>query len=128
LHNDPSQDSTEHQINEPQVTVSLQDIIRPLYVSRFWINLFAYCLIFYSSLITITGVGVLVAWLPIWIGILLLMISRSLKTAFEEDNEEALQLSLSRFKTLFTILGVFSLILIVVSLYLLKYAFDKSLF
>ncbi|NOY16515.1 MAG: DUF5362 domain-containing protein [Gammaproteobacteria bacterium] len=103
-------------------------IALPLYESRLWIRLFAICLIFYGTLITITGIGILVAWVPIWIGILLLQASRTIKTAYEKNDEPALMRSLARLKTIFTILGLSSVVLIVSSLYLVNYAFDKSLF
>ena len=108
--------------------MSASDLVRPLYDSLLWIRLFAACLIFYGALITVTGVGVLVAWVPMWIGVLLLMVSRSVKTACEKDDEQALVLSLVRLKTIFTILGLFSVALIIGSIYLVSYAIEKSLF
>jgi len=103
-------------------------IAQPLYESRLWIRLFAACLIFYGALITVTGVGILVAWVPIWIGILLLLASRTIKTAYEKNDEQALMQSLARLKTIFTILGLSSVVLIISSIYLVNYAIDKSLF
>ncbi len=102
-------------------------IALPLYESRLWIRLFAACLIFYGALITVTGVGVLVAWLPMWIGILLLLVSNTIKTAYEKNDEQALMRSLTRLKTIFTILGLSSIVLIISSIYLVNYAFDKAL-
>ena len=109
-------------------SLATSKIALPLYESRLWIRLFAACLIFYGALITVTGVGVLVAWVPMWIGILLLLVSRTIKTAYEKNDEHALMLSLSRLKTFLTILGLSSVVLIISSIYLVKYAFDKSLF
>lgn len=103
-------------------------IVQPLYDSLLWIRLFAVCLIFYGGLITVTGVGVLIAWIPMWIGVLLLLAGRTIKTSHEKDDVQALLLSLSRLKTIFTILGVSSVMLIAGSIYLVLYAFDKSLF
>ncbi|MFW2438960.1 MAG: DUF5362 family protein [Arenicellales bacterium] len=102
-------------------------IVLPLYESRLWIHLFAGCLIIYGSLITVTGVGILIAWVPIWIGILLLLFSRTIKTAYNKNNEQALMHSLSRLKTIFTILGLSSIVLIICTIYLINYAFDRSL-
>ena len=91
-------------------------------------RLFAACLIFYGTLITVTGIGVLVAWLPIWIGVILILTSKSIATAYNEENEHAFILSISRFKTIFFALGLSSVALIIASIYLVKYAIDKSLF
>jgi len=103
-------------------------IVQPLYDSLLWIRLFAACLIFYGGLITVTGVGILVAWIPMWIGILLLLATKSIKHAYEEESTQALLLSLTRLKTIFTILGLTSAMLITGSIYLVVYAIDNSLF
>jgi len=108
--------------------VPTNKIVLPLYESRLWIRLFAACLIFYGALFTVTGVGILVAWVPMWIGVLLLLASRTIKIAYENNDEQALMRSLARLKTIFTILGLSSVVLIVGSIYLVNYAFDKSLF
>lgn len=91
-------------------------------------RLFAACLIFYGALITVTGIGVLVAWLPVWIGVILLLASKSIATAYNEENEQAFILSISRFKIIFITLGLSSVALIIASFYLVKYAIEKSLF
>lgn len=109
-------------------TMSASELARPLYESLLWIRLFAACLIFYGALITVTGVGVLVAWVPMWIGMLLLIVSRVVKTAYKKNDERALVRSLVHLKTIFTILGLLSVALIIGSLYLVNYAFEKSLF
>ena len=91
-------------------------------------RLFAFCLIFFGALTTVTGIGVLIAWLPMWIGVILLLASKSIATAYNEENEQAFILSISRFKTIFVALGLSSVALIIGSIYLVKYAVDKSLF
>lgn len=126
-----SEDSTtmlSHINTEVGRSMPANKIVLPLYESRLWIRLFAACLIFYGALITVTGVGILVAWVPVWIGILLLLVSRTIKTAYEKNDEQALIRSLARLKTIFTILGLSSVVLIISSIYLVNYAFEKSLF
>ena len=103
-------------------------LIYPLQQSRFWIQLFAGCLIFYGALLTVTGLGILVAWLPMWIGVLLFMASKSIQRAYKENDTNALISTITRFKTVFTILGLASVMLISITLYLVKYAVDNSLF
>ena len=102
--------------------------VEPLYQSRFWIRLFAGCLVFYGALLTVTGIGVLVAWIPMWIGVLLLLANKAIVTAYKKNDERALLQVTSRLKTIFSILGFASVALIVSSIYLLKYALDKSYF
>jgi hypothetical protein len=105
----------------------LARIIQPLQQSRFWIQLFAGCLVFYGALMTVTGLGILVAWLPIWTGVLLFMATRLINRAYLDRDANALVKAMQRFQTLFTILGLSSVMLISMTLYLLKYAIDHSL-
>ena len=108
--------------------VQINTLITPLYQSLFWIRLFAACLIFYGALITVTGIGVLVAWVPMWIGMLLLLTAKAITQAYIDNNEQAFNLTLNRLKTIFTILGLSSVALIIATFYFLKYALEKSLF
>lgn len=109
-------------------SIQISTMIYPLYQSLFWMRLFAACLIFYGALITVTGIGVLFAWVPMWIGVLLLLAAKTISQAYTNNDEQALNLTLSRLKTIFTILGLSSVALIVATFYFLKYAFEKSLF
>jgi hypothetical protein len=102
--------------------------VEPLYQSRLWIRLFAICLIFYGALITITGIGVLVAWLPMCIGVLLLLANKTMITAYKNNDEQALMQFTARLKTIFSILGFACVLLIISSIYFMKYALENSLF
>ncbi|MEA1890611.1 MAG: DUF5362 family protein [Pseudomonadota bacterium] len=128
LQNEDNTTSPSHIRTAEGKPVAASEIVLPLYECRLWIRLFAFCLIFYGALITVTGVGVLVAWMPIWVGMLLLLISKTVKTAYDKNDEQALMLSLSRLKTIFTILGLSSVALIIGSIYLVNYAIGNSLF
>ena len=125
-------ESADAQESQPLSTqtqsLDIRRLVYPLYQSLLWIRLFAACLIFYGALITVTGVGVLVAWLPMWIGVILLLASKSIATAYKENDEHAFMHSISRLKTIFITLGLSSIALIIASIYLIKYAIDKSLF
>ena len=112
------------QIEPPQIS----GLIFPLYQSLFWVRLFATCLVFYGALITVTGIGVLFAWVPIWIGMLLLLAAKAISLAYKENDQQAFMQFMSRLKTIFTLLGLSSVALIIATIYLLKYAIDKSLF
>lgn len=128
LNNDPLPDQEPRLQSTQAQSLDIKKLVFPLYQSLLWMRLFAACLIFYGALITVTGIGVLVAWLPMWIGVILLLASKSIATAYNEENEQAFILSISRFKTIFVALGLSSVALIIASIYLVKYAIDKSLF
>jgi len=86
--------------------------IAPLYKGRHWIWLVGILLIINGSLITITGIGVLVAWLPIWLGVLLLKVAQAASIAWRFGDPQMLDLSLRRLKMTFTIMGVTTLLLL----------------
>ena len=127
----PSDTSSEESDNPDAVkneTLLISKIVLPLYQSLFWIRLFSACLIVYGALITVTGIGVLVAWIPMWIGILLLLMAKTVSQAYHKNDERAFKLSLDRLKSVFTVLGLASIGLIIATIYFLKYAIEKSLF
>ena len=124
--NSPSESTTES--SDATTSSLVLRLANPLYQSRFWINLFAACLIVYGALVTVTGIGILVAWIPMWIGVLLILAGKSSAIAYKQRDEAALLRSLNRLKTIFTILGLTSVMLIVASVYLIKYAIEHSLF
>lgn len=70
----------------------------------------------------------LIAWLPMWIGVILFLASKSIATAYNENDEEAFVQTISRLKTIFITLGLSSVALIIASIFLIKYAVDNSLF
>ena len=127
MSNDHNTEDTVSTSNDEQISALVSSLTSPLYHSRFWINLFAACLIIYGALITVTGIGVLVAWIPLWIGVLLILTTKSIKAAHTGRDEKALLKSLNRLKTIFTILGIASVMLIVATVYLVKYALENSL-
>jgi hypothetical protein len=127
LSNDHNTEDSVSKSNDEQISALVSRLTDPLYHSRFWINLFAACLIVYGALITVTGIGVLVAWIPLWIGVLLILTTKSIKAAYTGRDEKALLKSLNRLKSIFTILGLASVMLIVATVYLVKYALVHSL-
>jgi hypothetical protein len=127
LHNDSLPDQESQLQSRQTQSPDIQRLVYPLYQSLIWIRLFAVCLVFYGALITVTGIGVLVAWIPMWIGVILLLTSKSISTAYKKNSEQAFIQTISRLRTIFLTLGLTSVALIVASIYLLKYAIDKSL-
>jgi len=53
-----------------------------------------------------TIIGILIAWLPIWLGVLLFQASQSVDRAYAQGNEELLHESLGKLKTFFVVYGV----------------------
>lgn len=128
LHNEQLPDHESPPQGTPTQKVDISGLVLPLYQSLFWMRLFAVCLIVYGALITVTGVGVLVAWLPMWIGVILLLTGKSITVAYKGNNEQAFVQSISRLKTIFITLGISSVALVIASIYLIMYAIEQSLF
>ena len=62
--------------------------------------------IIYGVLMAITIFGIIVAWLPIWIGVLLMQAGNAAKDSQMLDNPELLVDMMKKLKTYFVITGV----------------------
>jgi hypothetical protein len=77
----------------------------------------------------LTIFGILIAWLPIWTGILLFQSANALAEAYEAKNQSAPLRSLSKLKTYFIIMGVLTLIgIIIAALFLFGFLGSGLLF
>ena len=102
----------------PNITV--RRISEPLYQARGWMKLLGILAIIYGVFMVITIWGILICWLPIWMGMLLLGSSKLVELAYQSNNEADLIEAQQKLKTFFTIQGVLALIgLIVIALSLI---------
>lgn len=96
---------------EPTETNDLiRALSQPLYQSRGWMKLIGVMMILYGTLVALTVIGIIFAWLPIWLGILLFQAASSAEDAHLTSNVEELLATQKRLKTYFTITGVITLI------------------
>ncbi|MCS2608807.1 DUF5362 domain-containing protein [Halomonas dongshanensis] len=93
-----------------QLNESLRGIIEPLYRAKFWIQLNGIMLILAGILIAISIVGILIAWLPIWVGVVLMQAAKSIDKVYHSGDEREMRFALSKIKTYFTIFGVMILL------------------
>lgn len=93
--------------------MDIQLLSEPLYRAKGWMKLVAVMMIIYGVLTALTIVGILIAWLPIWMGVLLFQSAGQVEIAFNASDEGALLTSLGKLKTYFTIMGILTLIGIV---------------
>lgn len=82
----------------------------PLYQSKGWMKLIGVMMILYGAMVALSIVGIIIAWLPIWLGILLFQAASAAEEAQINDNADELLMALKRLKTYFTIMGVLTLI------------------
>jgi uncharacterized membrane protein len=106
------QESYEAPIANPEI----QELSYPLYESRTWIKVWAYLSIVGGALQAITLVGIIFAWLPIWMGILLLKVVKAVETAQATGDKFAFLESQTALKTFFTIMGIITVIGIIAAL------------
>jgi len=93
---------------------AVKELSQPLVDAKFWMKLSGVMAIIYGVLTAITIVGLIVAWLPIWLGILMFQSASAAERAQASGDKQALLHSLRKIKTYFVILGILTLIGLVV--------------
>ena len=94
--------------------MDVKTLSAPLYSAKFWMKLVAVMSIIYGVLTALSIVGIIIAWLPIWIGVLLFQCAGQVERAYLADDAQALQNSLAKLQTYFTIVGILTLIGLVI--------------
>ena len=94
---------------------TVRRIIKPIDAARGWMKLLGVLSIIYGVLLAITILGLIIAWLPIWLGVLLWQGADKAEKAEVSGNETDAVESLSKIKTIFTIYGVLALIGLAIS-------------
>jgi hypothetical protein len=82
---------------------------------RGWIKFLAIVWIVSGGIYALTIVGMVIAWIPIWLGIVLLRLSNNCKE-IAEGGFESLGNMFSSLKTFFLLTGIFTIITIVLSI------------
>ena len=95
--------------------MELKDVARPLYEAKGWMRLLGVVMILVGALYAITIVGLLVAWLPIWLGVLLLHASSRIEDAYEGGGAVSFMESLAKLKLFFIVLGVAVLVSLILT-------------
>jgi hypothetical protein len=95
--------------------MSTRAISESLYRVKGWITLAGVMSIIQGVFSAISLVGILVAWLPIWIGVILLKTSKALAQAHEQEDEAALNEALGRLALYFKIYGILMVVGLVVA-------------
>jgi len=94
----------------------VREISAPLFAAKGWMKFLGVLMIVYGVLMAITVVGIIICWLPIWIGVLLLQTATAMESTQASGSKMELHGALSKLKTYFTIYGVLALIGIIVSI------------
>ena len=89
---------------------AVKEISLPLFNAKFWMKLMGVFMIIYGVLVALTIIGILIAWLPIWIGVLLFQSANAIDAAYTQGDQEAAVRAMDKLKVYFIINGVLLLI------------------
>jgi hypothetical protein len=93
----------------------LKDLAAPLFKAQRWIKLFGWMMIGNGVLTIFSGWGILICWLPIWMGVLLLKTSKAMDLAGRNGDRTQFILAQQKLKTFFTVNGILMLVGIVLT-------------
>jgi hypothetical protein len=98
------------------------EVSKPIFDARNWMKFIGILAIISGVTAIFSLVGILICWLPIWMGILLFQSGSRIEKAFEEGSKDDLVDSLLRLKKYFVITGVISLISIAFAFIMVMFA------
>ncbi|MFH1844151.1 MAG: DUF5362 family protein [bacterium] len=91
----------------------VRELSAPLFAVKGWMRLLGVLSII-GGIITVFSLwGIVICWIPIWIGVLLLKAASAIELAQLNGDRDQLTQCLQQFRTYFTLQGVLSLIYIV---------------
>ena len=91
--------------NRPE---SISDLAMPLAIGKGWIKFLAITQIVFASLYVLVsfGLGLIVAWLPIWLSIVLLQAAEAIERAQVQNDAAALKMALGKLRLYFMIQAI----------------------
>jgi hypothetical protein len=88
----------------------VKELSIPLAKAKGWMKLLGVLFIIYGVILAITVVGLIICWLPIWMGILLFKSASAAEVALAAGDKRELHTALEKIKMYFTIQGILALI------------------
>jgi len=88
----------------------VREVSAPLFEAKGWMKFLGVLMILYGVLMIMTIVGIVICWLPIWLGVCLIRAAGSTELAQTGGDKIQLMMAMSRLRTFFTIQGVLALI------------------
>lgn len=104
-----------------QEEMMVRELMQPLKNATGWIKFLGVVLIVYGIIMAISIVGLLIAWLPIWLGVLLMRAAKNTNMAYYQGNKAAVLAALGNVGSFFTVYGVVALIGIIFSVILIVF-------
>lgn len=94
----------------------VREVSLPLFSSKGWIKFLGILMIIYGVIAAMTIVGIIFAWLPIWLGVLLNQTANRIEQAHYSGDSVAMIKAQNSLSTYFTIYGVIALLGIVAAI------------
>jgi hypothetical protein len=94
----------------------VKELSAPLYEVKGWLKFLGVLSIVYGVLMVLTIWGIIICWLPIWMGVILLKAGTSVEVAHESGDKAQLLTSLGKIKTYFTVAGIAAIVALAVSI------------
>lgn len=92
---------------------AVRTIMAPLVEGKFWMKLLGVLMILSGALQAITIVGLLWAWLPIWLGVLLFQSCGEAERAMSSEDTDGARRATDKLRLFFMIQGILVLIMLV---------------
>jgi len=100
----------------PQEKTMVQELSMPIFQARGWLKFLGVLSIISGVGTALSIVGIIFAWLPIWMGVLMFQAGSSIESAGQFGDKFAFLRSLGGLKTYFVLQGVLTLLGIVLML------------
>ena len=85
-------------------------VIAPLYACKGWLKFLGVLSILSGVLNVLTIIGIIIAWLPIWMGVLLFQAANRIESAHDSESQGVFIEGCNKLKTYFIIMGVLAVI------------------
>jgi hypothetical protein len=92
---------------------AVEEILGPIVDGKFWMKLLGVLMIISGVLQALTIIGIIVAWLPIWLGVLLFQSAGAAEQAIISNDPARARYACDRLRLFFMIQGVLVLIALV---------------
>jgi hypothetical protein len=93
-------------LGQASAPASVQDLSQPLASGKGWMKFVGIMFIIQGAITALSIVGIIIAWLPIWIGVLVMQSAGAIERAQLSGDAAALKEALAKLRTYFIIQGV----------------------
>ncbi len=100
----------------PRKVMIVRDVCLPLSTMTGWLRWLGIAFIAQGMLSALTVLGLLVAWLPIWAGVLMVKASGSLRKAHESEDETVIELAFTKLRSCVLVQGMLMLVSVSIAL------------